>query len=212
MDTPDLLQARRYAVHRLEEELPAVLTYHSLAHTLQGVVPAVERLAALEGVNGQNLLLLRTAAYYHDTGFVERSDGHEAISARVAAKVLPRFGYSRAQIEVIQGIILATRYPFKPRTYIESILVDADLDVLGRDDFWPRNRALRAEREALTGQRSTDEAWYGGQLAFMRAHHYFTASAQALRQALKQRHMEEMAGLLDEARSCTSLSLRPLYE
>jgi uncharacterized protein len=200
MDTPDLLQARRYAVQRLEQQLPAVLTYHCLAHTLQGVVPAVERLAALERVNGQDLLLLRTAAYYHDLGFVERSDGHEAISARLASEILPRFGYNPAQIEVIQGIIMATRYPFEPHTYFESIMVDADLDVLGRDNFWPRNHALRAEREALAGQWLTDDEWYGSQLAFMRAHCYFTASAQSLRQARKQRHMEEMAGLLAEAR------------
>jgi uncharacterized protein len=201
MDTPDLLQARRYAVQRLEQQLPAVLTYHCLAHTLRGVVPAVERLAALERVNGQDLLLLRTAAYYHDLGFVERWDGHEAISARLASEILPRFGYSTAQIEVIRGIILATRYPFKPRTHFESIMVDADLDVLGRDDFWPRNHALRTEREALAGQRSTDEEWYGSQLAFMHTHRYFTASAQTLRQALKQCHIEEMTGLLDKART-----------
>jgi uncharacterized protein len=201
MDTPNLQRARRYAVQRLQQELPSALTYHCLAHTLQGVVPAVERLAALEGVNGQNLLLLRTAAYYHDLGFVERSDGHEAISARLAAEVLPRFGYSPAQIEVIRGIILATRYPFEPHTGFESIMVDADLDVLGRDDFWTRNQALRVEREALSGLRSTDAEWYGGQLAFMHAHHYFTASAQTLRQAHKQRHIHEMAGFLDQART-----------
>jgi len=200
MDTPNVQGARLYVVQRLQQELPAVLTYHCLAHTLQGVVPAVERLAALEGVNGQNLLLLRTAAYYHDLGFVERSDGHEATSARLAAEVLPRFGYNPAQIEIIQGIILATRYPFEPHTCLESIMVDADLDVLGRDNFWPRNHALRAEREALAGLRLTDDAWYGSQLAFMRAHCYFTASAQSLRQAHKQRHMDEMAGLLAGAR------------
>ena len=78
MDTPNLQRARLYAAQRLQQELPAALTYPCLAHTLQGVVPAVERLAALEGVNGQNLLLLRTAAYYHDLGFVERADGHLA--------------------------------------------------------------------------------------------------------------------------------------
>ena len=201
MDTPNLQRARLYAVQCLEQELPAVLTYHCPAHTLQGVVPAIERLAALEGVNGQNLPLLRTAAYYHDLGFVERSDGHEAISARLACEILPRFGYTPAQIEIIRGIILATRYPFEPHTHLESIMVDADLDVLGRDDFWPRNHALRIEREALAGQRSTDKEWYSSQLAFMHAHRYFTASARTLRQALKQRHVEEMAGLLDQART-----------
>jgi len=201
MDLPDLQQARLYAVQRLQQKLPAVLTYHCLAHTLQGVVPAAERLAALEGVNGQDLLLLHTAAYYHDLGFVERSDGHEATSARLASEVLPRFGYDPVQVEVIRGIIIATRYPFEPHTHLESIMVDADLDVLGRDDFWPRNHSLRIEREALSGQRSTDKGWYGSQLVFMRAHRYFTASARSLRQAHKERHMDEMAGLLAKART-----------
>jgi uncharacterized protein len=98
-------------------------------------------------------------------------------------------------------MILATCYPFEPHTHFESIIVDADLDVLGRDDFWPRNHALRIERDAMAGQQSTDEEWYGSQLAFMQAHRYFTASAQSLRQAHKQRHVEEMAGLLDKART-----------
>ena len=196
MNIPNLQRARQYAVRRLQRELPAALTYHNLAHTLQGVVPAVERLAALEGVNGQDLLLLRTAATYHDLGFVAQSEGHEVIGARLAAEILPRFGYSRAQIEVIRDLILATRYPFDPHDHLASIMVDADLDVLGRHDFWTRNRALRVEREALAGQRSTDVEWYGGQLAFLGTHRYFTASARSLRQAHKQRHMDQMAGLL----------------
>jgi uncharacterized protein len=201
MNRPNLQRARQYAVQRLQRELPAVLTYHCLAHTLQGVVPAVERFAALEGVRGQDLLLLRTAAIYHDLGFVERSDGHEAISARLASEVLPRFGYSPAQIDVIRSIILATRYPFEPHSHHQSIMVDADLDVLGRDDFWTWNHALRVEREALAGQRSTDQVWYAGQLAFMDAHRYFTPSAERLRQAQKRRHMDEMAGLLGASRA-----------
>jgi len=200
MNIPNLRRARQYAVRRLQQELPAALTYHNLAHTLQGVAPAVERLAALEGIKGRDLLLLRTAATYHDLGFVERPDGHEAIGARLAAEVLPRFGYSRAQIEAIGSIILATRYPFEPHDHLGSIMVDADLDVLGRDDFWTRNRALRVEREALADRRSTDVEWYAGQLAFLGAHRYFTASARRLRQAHKRRHMDEMAGLLAGAR------------
>jgi hypothetical protein len=39
---------------------------------------------------------------------------------------------------------------------LEEILADADLDVLGRDDFFSRGQALRAEREAL-GKMVSDE-------------------------------------------------------
>jgi uncharacterized protein len=200
MNTPDFERARQYALERLERGLPASLTYHCLAHTQDDVVPAVERLAALEGVDGEDLLLLRTAAYYHDLGFVEQPAGHEATSVRIAAEVLPRFGYSPAQIEVIGGIILATRIPHKPHTHLEEIMADADVDLFGRDDFWLLNRALRAELETL-GWPMMDEAWYDSQLALLQAHRYFTAGARTLRQELKQRHIEELAALLEECRT-----------
>ena len=204
MKSPDFERARQYALERLERELPARLTYHCLAHTWDDVVPAVERLAELEGVDGEDLLLLRTAAYYHDLGFVEQPVDHEATAVRIAAEVLPRFGYSPAQIDVISSIILATCIPHEPHTHLQEIMVDADIDLIGRDDFWPLNRALRAELEAL-GQPMTDEEWYRGQLAFMQTHRYFTASARALRQELKERHIEEMAALLEECQNTPQL-------
>ena len=55
MKDPDFEQARRYALKRLGQELPAVLTYHSMEHTRDDVVPAIEQLAAMEGVEGEEL-------------------------------------------------------------------------------------------------------------------------------------------------------------
>jgi uncharacterized protein len=193
-------RAKRYALRRLERELPPVLTYHCIAHTRDDVVPAAERLAALEGVEGEHLLLLLTAVYYHDIGFVKQCTDHEAMSVQIVATVLPRFGFSPAEIEVISGIIMATRLPQSPSTLLEEIMVDADLDLLGRDDFWPLNRALRAEMAAL-GQSMTDEEWYSSQLEFVQTHHYFTAAARTLRNHRKQRNLEELSAVLVETRA-----------
>jgi uncharacterized protein len=193
-------RAKRYALRRLERELPPVLTYHCLQHTRDDVVPAAGRLAALEGVEGEPLLLLLTAAYYHDIGFVERCTDHEAIGVQIAAKVLSHFGFSSAEIEVISGIIMATRLPQSPSTLLEEIMVDADLDVLGRDDFWPLNRALRAEMAAL-GQSMTDEEWYRSQVEFVQTHRYFTAAARTLRDQGKRRNLEELSAVLEECRA-----------
>jgi len=200
MDQPDFERARQYALERLERELPPMLCYHSLAHTRDDVVPAAERLAALEEVEGEALLLLRTAAFYHDLGHVEQYTDHEAIGVRIAAEVLPHFGYSTAHIQVVRGIIIATKLPQSPRALLEEIMADADLDVLGRDDFLARNQDLRAERVAL-GMLTTDEEWYSGQLEFIQTHRYFTAAARTLRDARKQQNIEEMVKLLEKCQA-----------
>ncbi len=168
--------------------------------TRDDVVGAADRLAALEGVTDEALMLLRTAGYYHDIGYVEQRAGHEAIGIRIAGEVLPGLGYSLEQIQAIGGMIQATVMPQSPHTLLEQILADADLDVLGRHDFWEKNQQLRAELAAL-GRVFSDPEWYEEQLDFMRAHRYFTPSARMLRNAAKQSHMQKLTQLLEQSRA-----------
>jgi uncharacterized protein len=200
MTAPDFEQAQQYALTRLERDLSPNLFYHSLQHTRDDVLPATERLAALEGLEGESLLLLRTAALFHDLGFVERYADNEVVAARLATEVLPQWGYTPKQVQAIDGMIMATRLPQAPRTPLEEILADADLDVLGRKDFFDRNQALRAEMAAHSRPVS-DHDWYDQQLRFLQGHHYFTASARRLRDAQKGRNLERLAILLAQAQA-----------
>jgi uncharacterized protein len=168
--------------------------YHSVAHTCDDVAPAVERLAALEHVPGEALFLLRTAAYYHDLGYIHRRVGHELASVDIARSTLPMFGYASQQIDQIAGMIMATQLPQAPQNLLERILADADLDLLGREDFWNLSHALRAELAAYEGALS-DREWYRRQCVFLQSHRYWTASARALREAQKQRHIAALEAL-----------------
>jgi predicted metal-dependent HD superfamily phosphohydrolase len=156
------------------------------------VVPAVERLAALEGIGEEDCRLLRLAAIYHDLGFIEQYTGHEYVGMRIAGEVLPDFGFGSAQVATIANIILATKLPQSPHNILEEIMADADLDVFGRDDFFIRNQALRTEL-ASYGRPTSDVEWYTGQLKFLQEHEYFTAAARQLRGPTKQRNLEELA-------------------
>lgn len=198
MSVPDFEQARRYALERLEHELDPALCYHSIAHTRDEVVPAAERLAAMEGFGGEDLLLLRTAAYFHDVGFVERRAGHELAGVRIAEAALPGFGYTPIQVATVGGLILATRLPQLPTSPLATILADSDLDMLGRDDFLLLNRMLRAELAAF-GTRFSDGEWYAQQGAFVREHRYWTASARRLRDEGKARNIRALEALLAAA-------------
>lgn len=195
MHQPDFEHAREYALQRLRQDLSPSLYYHSLAHTCDEVLPASERYADLLTIGPADLLLLRTAALYHDIGFVEQAIEHEAAGARIAAEVLPRFGYNDTQIRLIGGMIMATRLPQSPNTLLEAILADADLDVLGREDYMARNRALRAEW-AAQGRTLSDLEWYTDQLSFIRSHHYWTDAAHSLRNFGKQRNIQSVVVLL----------------
>jgi predicted metal-dependent HD superfamily phosphohydrolase len=198
----DFENARDYAIQRLREGLPPQLSYHSLWHTCEDVAVAVERLADMENISQQDRLLLLTGAYFHDIGFTEQFNDHETASIRIATTVLPQFGYSPAEIGVVQRLIEVTRIPQRPHTLLEQIIADADLDVLGRADFWQRSRALYDEITALNGSLSEAE-WCETQLRFFEAHQYFTRSARLLRQEGKQRHMAQMRQRLQDGCPCT---------
>ena len=77
-----------FALKRLENELDPRLTYHSLAHTRDHVLPAAKRLGRLAGLSAENHLILTTAAAYHDIGFLIQRQGHEELHLHVV-----RIGY-----------------------------------------------------------------------------------------------------------------------
>ena len=70
MTQPDFESAHRYAFERLQQELDPNLYYHNLRHTFEDVLPAATRFAAMAEISPDDTLLLRTAAVFHDTGFL----------------------------------------------------------------------------------------------------------------------------------------------
>jgi uncharacterized protein len=199
MDRQMFQKAKQYALQRLETELSPGLSYHDLTHTTDDVVPATQKLAEREGIEGESLNLLLTAAWFHDLGFIEIRTGHEVIGARIASDVLPSMGFSKEQIQTIKNIIIATVLPQSPQTILEQIMADADLDVLGRDDFMRRNLDLRQEF-AFFGQEFTDLQWFSDQLRFLETHTYFTKSARALRDAGQGNNVAALKKKLEEIR------------
>jgi uncharacterized protein len=185
---PDYAGAIAYALNRLRAELSPELTYHSVWHTEHDVMPAAVRLAHHSALPELDTCLLEVAAAYHDLGYIQTSVEHERLGAATAAEVLPGYGFDAGSIERIAGMIQATRLPQSPRTLAEEILADADLDVLGREDFLARERDLRQEL-ATQGQVLSDHDWLAMQIKLLEEHTYFTGAARALRAAGQRQHL-----------------------
>lgn len=191
----DFQKAKEYAIRRIDTELNETLYYHGSHHT-RDVVAACERLAGLEKVEGENLELLLTAAWFHDLGFIEQYQKNEPIAARMAEEVLPGFGFSPEQVKIVQGCILATQIPQIPATHLERIICDADLDYLGRDDAYIIAHSLRMEwiKNGVFGESLVD--WYNLQIRFLSAHSYHTQAAIRTRQGKKLQALSQIKELL----------------
>jgi uncharacterized protein len=187
-------QAGKFIINKLSKELPANLSYHSVYHT-QDVYKAARLIGKQEGISACDMKLLLTAAWYHDSGFLKGPHGHEDESCLIATAALPGYGYSDIEIEKICGMILATKIPQEPKNYLEEILADADLDYLGRDDFFIIGQELFNEFLAL-GFINTEEEWNRLQVRFLESHHYFTKTSISLRQAKKELHLKAIKAKL----------------
>jgi uncharacterized protein len=190
----DFEAVKKIILEKLDNELDENLVYHSLDHTLD-VMNSAEKLALMEGVNGDNLTLLKTAALFHDAGFVETYDGHEKASIEMAKRILPEYGYSEQEILEIEGMIKSTEIPQNPKTHLEQILADADLDYLGRDDLFLIGQRLQYEWSSI-GKISNLRDWHYRQLEFLKNHKFFTRSAVKLREEKKQQNIKELENLL----------------
>lgn len=181
---------------KLERELPPFLFYHNVKHTVD-VVTEVELIGWAEGCSDEEILLLKTAALFHDAGHIVSYDEHEMHSARMAEEILPRYNYTSAQIERICSIIMATRLPPEPADLLEEIICDSDLDYLGRSDFIPVSNMLFEELRARNKMTEINE-WNKLQVKFISGHQYFTRTARSLREVNKQLQIERIRSLIHD--------------
>ncbi len=186
--------AKQFVLKKLKRELSKDLTYHSVGHTLD-VIKAAKRLGEMEGLQDEQICLVKTGALFHDIGFIKVYDGHEEISMQIAGEVLPDFGYSEEDIEIIINLIRATKIPQKPQNHLEEILVDSDLDYIGRDDMLVISQSLQYEWSRY-GKLNSLRDWNEIQIEFLNNHNYFTKSASKLREAKKQENIRELELLL----------------
>jgi HD superfamily phosphodiesterase len=191
----DYSEAEKYILEKLKAELSPQLQYHGIHHTYD-VLEASVRIAAAENLPEEDVKLLRVAVCFHDAGFLKLYKGHEEIGCEMVRDLLPSYGFSDLQIEKICGMIMATHLPQQPHTLPERIIADADLDYLGRDDFYLTGETLYEEFRIYLGVKDEKE-WNEIQLKFLRGHHYHTAYSQKLRGVEKEKRISEIEALVD---------------
>lgn len=192
----NFVEAQKFILKKMGDELPGHLFYHGLHHT-RDVYSAAVMIAKEEGITSErDLALIKTATLYHDSGFTIDYQNHEESGCDLARKTLPGFDYSQDDIDVICGMIMATKIPQNPQNKLEEILCDADLDYLGRDDFYEIGDTLFSELK-FYNKIKDEQQWNKIQVSFLNAHQYYTNFGKTHREQQKQIYLKDLIKVIE---------------
>lgn len=188
-------EAENFIADKLQRELPKDLAYHSFFHVMD-VLDAALRIADHENIQGEDLNLLRIAILFHDSGFMSTYQDHEEEGCRLVKTYLPDYGFDEQQIEKICGMVMSTKIPQSAKTLLEQTICDADLDYLGRDDFYSIGRTLYREWKIYLNVQD-EKQWNIIQMKFLKAHFYHTSYSKKYREGRKQEHLSEISKIVE---------------
>ena len=180
------IQMQLLRLSDLEEHVVSMMTntalnmfFHNFKHTME-VYKNVGMLAQQEGVDDEEILLLKTAALLHDIGY---SIAYEAdisnASEEISREFLPAFQYKPQQIDRITKLMKASHYDSKPKDIGESIMHDANHLYYGQTGY-PRlvlNLLLEEEEHKTSVDRIE---WMQNQSNRLINHQFYTQSAKSM--------------------------------
>jgi uncharacterized protein len=176
----------------LKDNIPQCYYYHNYEHTLYVYEKAIQ-IGRHEGCNEKEIELLGAAALWHDAGYINTYANHEAAGCVLAKRYLPEYGFRESDINIITGMIMATKVPQSPKNKLEEIIADADLEYLGTIHAAEKSGLLFEELHSLIPS-LTDEAWHKMQITFLQSHHYFTRYCKEYKEPAKQEYLKELLG------------------
>ncbi|MEO8664884.1 MAG: Pycsar system effector family protein [Ignavibacteria bacterium] len=165
--------ASDYVFELMKTKLPGMYVYHNFKHT-EEVVDAVKKVGNKSGLNDEEIEIVTLAGWFHDTGFIERTDNHEDASIEILKNFLKDKNYKDENTEKIIGCINATRYPQAPKNLLEEVVCDADLFHLGTKDYDDKSDLLRVEWEKTDNKHYTELEWLKVNIDFITSQKYFT--------------------------------------
>ncbi|MCT4624518.1 MAG: HD domain-containing protein, partial [Schleiferiaceae bacterium] len=153
------------------------LIFHNYKHTCD-VVDGVNEIADALHLDDADRNILQVAAWFHDTGYLERKENHEELSATAAEQWLKEQKVDEKDIEKVVQCIKATNTMVEPDGVLPEILKDADTLNIGTAEYKQRSNLLRLENFFLTNQEVDDKIWVAAELEFLKNHKYYTSYAQ----------------------------------
>jgi len=202
-------QAEDFVYKLLKDKLSDSFLYHNFSHTLS-VVNAVKTIANGQKVSEHELELLLLAAWFHDTGYINGCEKHEAGSVMIAEKFLQEKNYPPEDIAQIGSLISATIKSHNPSTVLEKIIRDADYFHLAEKDYLSSAEFLKQELKSAMNINFTDLDWAKENLNFLTNHHrFFSDYALLYWQPKKEKNIQKIQKRIHQLENNMEAPIKP---
>lgn len=194
-------EAKYFVFDLLDKKLSDKLLYHGTKHTLD-VLKNVEIIGKYSNLDKDDLNVLRICAIFHDVGYIDIYDGHEAKSAIYATEFLKSRHVDTLCIKQVVDAILSTQLPQKPKDGISEMLCDADLMYLANEsEYFKEAELLRQEWSEIGKTKMSDHEFYLTSLEFFNSHHYHSEYGKNILRPKKERNAKIIRGKVIVIRS-----------
>ena len=198
MTGPIVQKSERFIRDLFEKEMPDRLTYHDLEHT-EYVVNQARIIGQHSGLTEEEINTVVVAAWFHDSGFVSTSIGHEEKSQELARAFLTSAGAKKNQIEQVLLCIKATEMPQNPGdNKLAMVLCDADMAYLSEEFYLDRTKKLRKEWNNSSEQKLSRKEYYLETVDLFNNHSYFTEYASRTFSSGKTKNYQSLDKLIEK--------------
>ena len=189
MNTQKLLKGiEGFVEDYFSQNQKAEMSYHNIEHT-KYVVKASLQIGEHYQLKSQDMLVLISAAWFHDIGYFTNYKSHEVLGAAQAAEYLLAQNVDALIIEKVKDCIIATKMEQTPSGLLQEILCDADLFHLGRHGFIKKCELLRKEQAYIQNRNISKKEWIKETISLIEGHQYYTDYCRSLLQEGKEKNV-----------------------
>lgn len=181
---------QEYVTGLFEQLHSPALAFHNLDHT-KSVVKYTIEIASHYNISEKELLVLKAAAWFHDTGhlFTEPAQ-HEEMSCDVMKKYMKDY-VDEQSVSEIEGCIMATKFPRNPQTLPEKIICDADTYNFGSKDFKETNKKAMEEARLKNGD-ADPVKFLEETIKLLKEHTFYTSYCIELLDERKNKNLQKL--------------------
>ena len=190
-DTDLTNEASVFVYNLLKERLPDSVLFHNYRLTVD-VANAARKIGARTGLDDEDLELVVLAAWFHNTGFTEGTNGHVESSVRIAAGFLEAHEVGDEAIARVANLIRVSHSDAEPQDDAERVMQDAARSYLGRKKFFLYSDRLRQEKQMTGEGEYDDQEWAEYQMHELGGPPFQTKYARKKYEDRRQRNLKQV--------------------